>query len=97
LTSDHDIGPATVQLSAAAHRVAAVAAGEADIPLANWIALAILGTAAEQAGVGPQPASPLAAAPPPEPEPVEAALRRLEAKLDRALAGQAAGGPAGRY
>jgi hypothetical protein len=97
LTSDHDLGPTTVQLSAAAHRVAAIAAGEADIPLSNWIALAIMGTAAEQAGVGPQAIAQPVAGPPPEPEPVEAALRRLEAKLDRALAAQPPGGPAGRY
>lgn len=94
MTSDDDLGPATVQLSPAAHRVAAIAAGEADMPLANWVALAILGTAADQAGLGQQPAAAAARqwetadAGPVEAGPVEAALRRLEEKLDRALADQ---------
>lgn len=89
MNSDDDLGPATVQLSPAAHRVAAIAAGEADMPLANWVALAILGTAADQAGLRqharqPEPVE----AGPVEAGPVEAALRRLEEKLDRALADQ---------
>lgn len=86
MTSDRDLGPATVELSPAAHRVAAMAASEADMPLARWVARAILGAAAEQAGLEPQ-----AAAPRHEPEPVEATLRRLEEKLDRVLAGHAQG------
>jgi len=87
LTSEQDTGqgPGPVQLSAAAHRVAAIAAAEAGLPVANWIALAILGTAADQAGLASQ-AVPQAV--PAEPDPVQTTLRRLEAKLDRALASQ---------
>ncbi|MGF1623237.1 MAG: hypothetical protein ACFCVH_00025 [Alphaproteobacteria bacterium] len=89
-------------MSASAHRVAALAAAEADLPIASWLALAILGTAAEQAGVPAAPDRGSRAGPardpaaPVEPEPVQETLRRLEAKLDRVL-GSPADAAAPRY
>lgn len=70
------------QLSIPALRVASIAARQAEMPLNDWIALAILGTAADQAGLSAD-AEHLAE---PEAESVHGILSRLEAKLDKALA-----------
>lgn len=71
----------SVEISEAARRTAEMAAREAGMPLANWLALAILGAAADQAGLGTSGENP-----PHSSSDIHATLDRLEAKLDQALA-----------
>ena len=75
-----------VRVGAEALRVATIAAGQIGMPTADWIAMAVLSAAAEQAGVAPEAEM---KAPPDEadaPADISEALARLEAKLDAALA-----------
>ncbi|MEZ5666188.1 MAG: hypothetical protein R3F55_01895 [Alphaproteobacteria bacterium] len=73
-----------IELGEEALRAARIAAHQAGMPVAQWIAVAILSAAAEQAGL-------VAAAD----DGVAAAVARMEAKLDRALGqGYDRGGPA---
>lgn len=77
---------AAVEISEIARATAQMAANEAGMTLANWVALAILGAAAEQAGLAAQ--TPAAA---PDDD-LQTVLKRLEAKLDQALATRSDGG-----
>lgn len=88
MNSNRATGPdqPAVQLSDPALRVASIAARETGMPLDDWIALAILGTAAEQANLATDVEHPAENA---NTEPVHAILSRLEAKLDNVLSPRA--------
>lgn len=77
----------SVEISEAARTTAELAARDAGMSLSNWLALAILGAAADQAGLGSSGETPLH----PNSD-IHAALDRLEAKLDQALASRSDSG-----